>query len=561
MDRLLQNAAQHLAFGNLRQAARPAIRAVNSAYWELDPVGVERAYRALAEIYLRVADLAADQEDIHSAAVCLAASGARKEVGREPSPLDYFDRVFRREASAETLERVVKSLTTPKVDPARRVGALRVLEAVVDLIPEELAPQVVDFALGSLRRGWHLQKIVNEAEPASKILVQLREQVTPSQVKQIRDTLLQLIDASPASARGDLFETFASFVVLPPRNEGGAVLVRRFIEELSSFKDHHPDRESVLVAIAAVVDRSDDVTPEHLRRAMDEAGLTGHLRIFWRLQGGQEVQQEEVDSAVRGLGETIRRHLAEAQTARSWGGGTGYSSTYYRVLSERADASICEEVLPDVLQLLGEDRHLYMTRRSYLSFAAYLALRSGAKRDLACEVFFRIARNGFALTHDMDLASRHPFSVFKLAGGSTEEDRAQALSCLALIHDGSTGETRNAIEEELSRASTDPNAAVRAAAIRQIGYLLESADDPALPQLPALRSQILVGLQDPTTQVRVAALGAVQAACNDLDSEDSARVLGLVREYADNEAAPAAAAKVARQALARMRERETTTGT
>lgn len=552
--RLIERTARNLAFGNLREAAIPATNAVTLAWLELDPAGLDTAHDALATIYLHVAEQTGSQDDLHSAAVWLGISGARDRHGRSPRPVEHFERLFRSTAQMGTLTRVVSDLTVRDMDPSRRAGALRVIEVVADLLPLSLVPAVAETALAGLQAGWPINSDMNEAKPACGILLELLDRLDAVTATAFLEGVLRLLDSSPPGAHFDLFTTLGTAIAsapVPP--DGGVALARRLVDELRIRSPNDVSKERILVVMATLAERIDDAPKALLRSEIDSADINPTLKLYWRLQANQDVDPNEVTAVLRGLGSAIRRHLEDADRGASWGAAGGYRNAFYRAIVARADTDVCDEVLADALRLIDDSRHLHATRTAYGPLAAYLAKRSVVGREAAVDVFFRIARHGLLVDNAFDRDGRHPFSAIKFAVRTRGQDRGFALSALALIYDGSAPATQTRICEEMLRSAADPDPEVRAAALRQAGYIARHAAETG-DALSAISRQAVDALADPDTDVRVAAITAMPDLMVLMPSSERRDTLSLIVQHARSADTPvvvANAAQLASQAMDR----------
>jgi hypothetical protein len=507
-QQLLDHAAEDLAFDRLRNALVHAVHARTLALTEIDPVGVERSRRVLANLYLRVLETSARQEDILHAAHHLAAVGATGYGSPERDPVERFAEQVKKVANLATVHTLVVNLTQPTLDPVFRAGALRLLVEVAQLTPDDLLPDIVRAVHAGLQQHWAVSKAVNAGGPACELVTTIAERISRADATSLREPLLALAERVPVAARDQVYKALAGVLDqadLPP--DGGTEIAEILSGRVNEAQGTHY-QDDVLAAVVSLASQTEGAVRQRILDVIRASGAPEPFIETCLVAAGEPVVPAVADRTVERMITSLQRSIAEADAGNSWTfGGIGpfFASQQIAI---HATPELRRSAITLAVRFIQHVGHMRELRRAYIPPLAYLAASEEVPPEEVLTLLAEVSKSGLQSGPGWPEERDHPLAAFRLRGSTVTDDRVLALSALAYVYGNVPAHGRAAIANTMTSALRDPDSAVRAGAARQIGSMLN--EEPAGSKLrDRLSEHLAASLVDGATEVQAAAIESV----------------------------------------------------
>jgi hypothetical protein len=511
---LIHTANADLVTGKLRSAAIHAQQAYLHALQHLDPLGLEWARTALASVWLRVAELEPGEDELASAAVSIAHSGPETGTDRPPKPLEVFAKLAVAHATPNGLRRIVTDLMRAGWGSYELTGSLRVLNAIIDLIPSHLLDLVINTLVKGLRRGWSANAKCNAPAAACELIGRVAERLAPANQIEVRDALLALFEAtSPRHMYArKLYTALASMLgTAPLPDDGGTHLAERLLAEWEqSVPSMHPP--ILFGCLATLAERAQPELRGRILKSLAAHASHDRWRVLFALaRAGEQIAVSDADDFLADRKRVLAARLTRVGTSVS----LGPVDSLWRiaeVIAPAASANIRDETLSLALRFLREERLDREDRADWIMFVAVLAAQSDELRSRAVELLDRIASYGFEERGNPGAYSDHPLDSFRYLGGASAEGaRVIALSALGYLYGSADLPLREQIEETLRSAAGEDSAIIRAAAIRGRGWIVETLWKEQASRWDETAIMVLHATADSDPTVRSEAWAVVEA--------------------------------------------------
>lgn len=504
--RILEVADEDLRKEDWGGAWRTAMRARRLAFEDVDPEGLQRAERRVADAWLGMVPSVDDDFSLYWSAhfAALRRVDIKDEAAQAWSA--SLCSALKAVALRPVRTTILTHLARDPIGKRERCGFLLLLSDLAELIDDDLVvTEVVPAIITGLQGGWGLNAANDPARASCRLLQATYQRLSPEDAAQIVAELTALKRRTPLNRLDNLYLALAQAVsVAPTPSDGGASFAGELLGILDDIRraPQPPHYLSALhLTLAAIADRGDEATRGKVLAALQREAASGEWSGLAVLAAREvPLPATLADQYLLAMTERVRE-LTEHASPDAFGPTIGDIGPLTQYAAKHARTEVRDAAISAAIGLLQHDGQWSARRAQWVNFTVRLLLEAPDRVTEALPCFFRLAKGEVAEPGDLtNLVSNHPLSAIRIDLGSGSSLRARALVALGTLWNQLPELSQREGREVLLASMDDPEIAVREGAV--IGIAAAARCHSENWQQTAL----VRALRDPQERIRSLAL-------------------------------------------------------